>query len=207
MKADHPTPEAYAAAAWLLMCEVPALLAVAEVEAGAEGAFLPSGEPVILFERHVFHRLTGGRFGGARVPGVSAKGALISDQNWGGYGSYPEQHLRLQAAVKLDRQAALKSASYGLFQILGENHKAAGYPELQRFVTAAYRSVDDHLRMLVMFIRHDARLVDAIRSRDWPTFARRYNGPAYRRNRYDEKMAAAYASWKSKLLAATGRWA
>lgn len=199
MKADHPTDAAYDAAAWLLMCESAAIRAVAEVEAGPEGAFLDSGEPVILFERHIFSRLTGREHDGAKAPGVPASAAVISAPKGGGYGPYSAQHKRLQAAAALNRPAALRSASWGLYQILGTNHAACGYPSLQRFITAMYRSVDDHLRAFVMFIRHDERLVDAIRDRDWPTFARIYNGPGYARNRYDAKMAAAYARANAAL--------
>ena len=127
MKADHPTPEGYAAAAWLLMVDIPAMQAVAEIESGPEGAFLDSGEPVILFERHLFHELTDGRFDGL---------SDISNPTRGGYGKYSEQHPKLKRAAALDRDAALMSCSWGLYQILGRNHAQAGYPSLQRFVNA-----------------------------------------------------------------------
>jgi hypothetical protein len=195
MKPDHPTDEGYAAAAWLLMCDVAAMKAVGRVEAGPQGAFDDQGRPVILFEAHVFNRLTKGRFLGRRAPGISGEAGVIARRAWypGTYGASSIQHARLDAAAALDREAALKSASWGLFQIMGENHERAGYSTIQRFVNAAYRSADDHLRMLVNFIRRDERLVDAIRSYDWATFARIYNGPGYRANKYDEKMATAYA--------------
>lgn len=195
-KADFPSAEAYAFAAWLLGCEPRAMQAVAIVEAGKEGAFLPTDEPVVLFERHLFNRLTDGRHVGARVPLLPGENHepwhVIAWPSWGGYGPYSVQHRRLQAAVALDRDAALKSSSWGLFQILGSNHAACGYPELQRFVTAMYRSVDDHLRAFVQFIRHDKRLVDAIRARNWPAFARVYNGPLFAKHGYERRLAAAY---------------
>lgn len=184
MKSDHPSEDAYVHAAWLLMAEPRALRAIASVEAGPEGGFLPDGQPVILFERHLFHRLTRGKFD--QVPD-------ISNNKPGGYGPPGlHQHVRLETAAHLDRSAAIKSCSWGLYQILGLNHIQAGFPELQRFVNAMYRSADDHLRALVMFIRHDSDLVDAIRDKDWKRFARNYNGPNYAENRYDSKMAEAY---------------
>lgn len=185
-KADQPSIEAYTCAAWMLGCDVAAIRAVAEVESGPQGAFLDSGEPVILYEGHVFHRLTGGRFD-ARYPDLSFP-------KWkpGAYGTVSEQHLKLQRAAVLDRESALKACSWGLFQVLGSNHRAAGYPTVQRMVTAAYRSVDDHLRMFVNFIQSKGELIDALRAHDWPAFAAAYNGNGYRQNKYDEKMAAAY---------------
>jgi len=194
VKADHPSAEDYVCASWLLLCEVAALRAVGEVEAGPAGAFLDTGEPVILFERHHFDRLTKGRFRGAKVPDAPA-GATWSVISWpqgGGYGPTSAQHRRLAAAAQLDREAALSSASWGLFQIMASNHRAAGYSTVQRFVTAAYRSATDHLRMLTMFLRADERLVDAIRDKDWETFAGIYNGPKFAENSYDTRLAAAY---------------
>lgn len=192
-KADRPSAESYEAAAWFLMAEPRAVQAVAMVESGPEGAFLPTGEPVLLFERHLFSRLTAGRYDGKRVEGVTDQWSLISNQGPGGYGPASVQHKRLQAAAQLDRDAALKASSWGLFQILGLNHARAGYTTLRRFVNAMYRSVDDHLRAFVMFIRSDDGLIDALRSHDWASFARAYNGPNYKINQYDVKMASAYS--------------
>src|SRR5688572_18568788 len=146
MKPDHPTNEAYAAAGAKLGCEERAIRAVAIVEAGVQGAFLDSDEPVILFERHKFDRLSGGKYRGATVPGTTTEPwRLIAWPNPGGYGPYSVQHRRLQAAAALDRDAALKSASWGLYQILAVNHEAAGHQTLQGFITAMYRGVDEHL--------------------------------------------------------------
>ncbi len=191
-KPDFPSDEAYRSAAFMLMCEEAALRAIAKVESGLYGAFLDSGEPTILFERHLFHRETQGKFDGLRVPNESGDWTVISLSSPGGYGPVSAQHTKLQFAVHLNRDAALRSCSWGLFQILGSNHAACGYPELQRFVNAMYRSADDHLRALTMFIRHVHRLVDAIRDKNWASFAYIYNGPGYKKNQYDVKMSQAY---------------
>jgi len=67
--------------------------------------FLPDRRPKILFERHVFHRLTGGRF--------DADDPDVSQPSQGGYGpGGAYQYDRLAAAIQLDRIAALQSASW-----------------------------------------------------------------------------------------------
>lgn len=53
------TDAPYREAAEALGCDLAAVMAVAEVESRGD-AFLPDGRPTVLFERHVFRRLTGG---------------------------------------------------------------------------------------------------------------------------------------------------
>jgi hypothetical protein len=171
-------------AAAALGVPVAAIQAVTEVEARSNG-FGPTGEPVILFERHVFSRRTGGRFDKTHPD--------VSNAAPGGYGSYSDQHRRLQRASGLDRDAALESASWGLFQIMGYNHAAAGHETLQGFINAMYDSESEQLDSFVAFIKSNPRILAALKARDWATFARLYNGPAYKKNKYDTKLAAAYA--------------
>lgn len=178
------TESDWQSAAEALGVPVAAIKAVAEVEAPG-AAFLPSGEPRILFERHKFHRHTGGKYDKTHPN--------ISSPKWGGYGKESAQHGRLGLAASLDRTAALKSASWGRFQILGENYAQAGFPSIQDFINAMYESEQAHLKAFVAFIKDDARLWQALKARNWATFARIYNGPAYADNAYDVKLAKAYA--------------
>lgn len=179
----------YQRAATALGVDVAAVRAVTTVEARGRG-FLDSGEPVILFERHVFHRLTSGFY--------SAKHPDVSNAKPGGYGPESQQHARLQKAAALDRNAALMSASWGLFQIMGFNHAAAGHPTLQGFINAMYRDEGAHLDAFVAFVRTQPLMHRALVARDWAGFARRYNGPDYQANAYDTRLAAAYARAKGE---------
>lgn len=196
-KPDFPSEESFTHAAWLLGCRVETIKAFAQVEAGPHGAFLndlPGEPPTLLYERHKFHKHTKGKYdlnSGASVElGPKGKKTIyyLSHPSPGGYGPVSIQHDKLDAAVKLNRDAALKSCSWGLFQIMGENYEMCGYPTIQRFVTAMYKSVDDHLKAFVQFIRHNKKvvngkmLIDAIRGDkngvpDFLTSALIYNGP------------------------------
>lgn len=162
---------------------VASIKAVCEVEA-PRGGFNADGTPVILFERHHFHRHTGGRW--------SKSHAHISNATPGGYGKESAQHGRLAEAAALSREAALKSASWGRFQIMGSNYRTCGFETVQKFINAMYRGEVSQLDAFVAFNLADPRLVNAGRTQDWATYARVYNGPNYRINRYDEKLAAAF---------------
>ena len=173
----------YIEAAKILNCEVAAVKAVAEVESTGSG-FQSDGRPKILFERHYFHRLTNGKF--------SSFYPDISNRQSGGYTK--NEHARLEKAAKLNREAALQSASWGKFQIMGENWKPLGYSSLQEFINAMYKSEAEHLKAFVRFVKVNG-LADELQRKDWAGFAKRYNGLGYARNKYDVKMANAYKKY------------
>ena len=181
------TEQDFIDAAATLGCSVAVIKAVCQVEA-PKGGFLPSGEPTILFERHQFSKRTGRLF--------DISHPRISSLKPGGYLGGQAEHDRLAEAVALDRHAALESASWGKFQIMGFNHAPAGFDSLQSFVTAMYEGEGPQLEAFVSFIRHEGMAV-FLRDRRWADFARRFNGPAYRTNKYDEKLAAAFTLFQA----------
>ncbi len=97
--------------------------------------------------------------------------------------------------MKINKEAALKSCSWGLGQVMSFNHKLAGYDSVVDMVEAFKDDEEHHLRASVNFIKNTG-LADELRRHDWAGFARGYNGSGYRRNRYDEKLADAFAKWK-----------
>lgn len=158
------------------------LWSVLAVETAGSG-YMTDRRPKILFERHVFSRLTGHRYDAAH-PGISGPW----DPNaYGASGAH--QYDRLQVAIGLDRDAALQSASWGLGQLLGSNHQTAGFPTAQAMVEAFVRSEDAQLLGMTRFIAASPMRA-ALTAQDWATFARRYNGPKYAVNHYDQHLCA-----------------
>jgi hypothetical protein len=186
----------FSRAAKELNVEVAAIRAVAEVEAAGAG-FIADGRPAILYEAHVFHKETGGKHTNAK----DRRGVALSSPSWNKalYGAAgAAQHARYEDARQLDPDAANKACSWGTFQILGQNHKACGFESSQAFVDAMWNGgAAAHLDAFVAFIKAN-NLDGALRNKQWATFARGYNGPAYAQNAYDKKMASAYARWKAK---------
>jgi N-acetylmuramidase/Putative peptidoglycan binding domain len=167
------------------------LWAVMSVETSGCG-FLPDKRPKILFERHLFHRLTDGQFDDTN-PG-------ISDATAGGYGAGGvHQYDRLAEAIGLDRDAALQSASWGLGQILGANFAAAGFADVETMVQAMTVSEDAQLMAMASFIKANG-LAHALTQHDWREFARRYNGPAFEQNDYDGKLRDFFAQFSGGEL-------
>jgi hypothetical protein len=167
-----------------------ALRAVAEVESAGSG-FLPDCNlPKILFEGHAFYRLTGGRFNG---PEYQGKYDDISYPEWdrSKYGNAHEEWKRLEKAAQLNRAAALQSASWGMFQVMGFNYALCGYYDVEALVADQHKSATAQLNAFARFIARPA-FVSALKDKDWATFARLYNGKGYKANKYDTKMRDAY---------------
>jgi hypothetical protein len=177
----------YINAATRLGVDVAAVKAVAEVES-RNGGFLLSGEPVILFERHWMHRLL-------RKKGITPpQNSPVAMIKAGGYLGGTREHKRLQEAALIDRECALMSCSWGLFQIMGFHWEFLGYPSLQAFINAMYKDEASQMDAFIRFIENytGGKLHKALKEHDWAKFSFIYNGPAYKKYSYDSKIAAAY---------------
>lgn len=183
----------YQRAAEDLGVPVAAVKAVTEVESRGDG-FLPDGRPVVLFERHIMYRRVRDKFGAAEAQKYFERYPDLINPTPGGYGKTAEQPNRMgRAAGSIDRDCALESASWGLFQIMGFHWESLGYESLQQFVNAMYRGEGDQLDAFVRFIKVNANVHQALKRRDWVAVARGYNGPDFAKNKYDIKLAAAFA--------------
>lgn len=188
----------YAKAAESIGVDVATIRAVCEVEASGSG-FLPDGRPKILFEGHVFWMEL------VRVgidPGTIFSGNKdILYLQWtkahykGGAGEYS----RLERAMKIHKVAALASASWGLFQIMGYHFLRCGFSNVVDFVDAMYESEGMHLMAFCKLVKNTSfageSLANYLKRKDWAMFAKGYNGAGYAANQYDERLVAAYRKW------------
>lgn len=166
--------------------ELAALKAFMKVESRGSG-FLPSGKVVILFERHIFYRESGG------IP-VSKTRPDLSSKLPGGYRGGEKEWERLRDAMTFHKIGALKSASWGLGQVMGFNHELAGYNTVQEMVEAFKESEYNQAKGMLEFIKN-AGILPYIKAKDWAAVAKRYNGKNYAVNAYDTKLENAYNSF------------
>jgi N-acetylmuramidase-like protein/putative peptidoglycan binding protein len=148
--------------------------------------FLADRRPRILFERHIFHQRTNGAH--------DTSNPALSSALAGGYLGGEEEYDRLHEAMKLDRDAALKSTSWGLGQVMGFNSMLAGYVSVDLMVKDMVDREDAQLTAMANFLK--ARRLDAaLASHDWTQFAKGYNGAEFKRNQYDTRLASAYRAF------------
>lgn len=167
------------------------LRALMEVESRGHG-FDAQGRPLILFEPHIFYRLLGK--GAKRARAVAAG---LAYPNWGEKPYPKDSYPRLAKAIEIDREAALRSASWGLPQIMGDNFRAAGFSSVEEMVSAFCEDEERHVEAMVHFLKSQG-LDDALREHRWATLARGYNGPGYAKNAYHTRLARAFARWRQK---------
>lgn len=168
------------------------ILAIQSVESGNNG-YLPDGRPKILFEGHVFWRMLKAA---GKNPADYVKGnedILFEKQDRSKYTRGAAEYARLEKAEKIDRVAALKSASWGEFQIMGFNHKTVGYPDVDSFVESIKQPGAGQIRAVLAFMDNN-KLLPLVRGphKNWAKFAAAYNGAGYKKNQYDVKLLKAY---------------
>ena len=176
--------------------EPAALLAVAEVESAGKPFMADGVTPKFLFEAHKFWKHLG--------PGPKrdrAAEAGLARASWNRAEQYKSQRTdagkmrTLAQARAIDEETANKSCSWGLGQVMGEHAASLGYPSATAIVEAMQGDVAAQVEVMARFIRKNRNMLADLKSKRWAAFAKAYNGPGYKQNAYDSKMAAAYGRW------------
>lgn len=179
----------------------PALLkAVQLVEAAGRDGFLADGRPQILFEGHIMYKEVHKKFPDRDLAYLCKRYSTIffpkgdKSKYLGGVHEYK----RLELAKEIDEECALKSASWGMFQICGFNHNLCECKDVFEFVHKMSESHANQLELMYYFMKNSGCLSN-LKEKDWAGFARKYNGPGYAQNAYDQKLRNAYENFKDKL--------
>lgn len=173
--------------------EAAALKAVVEVEAAGQPFALVNGknEPLIRYEGHYFDRLID------PSKRDEARAAGLASPTVGGVKNPSSQEDRwrlLAKASRIDADAALESTSWGLGQVMGAHWQKLGFTSVKEMVATARSGIDGQIELMVRYIEKFG-LLPSLKRHDWAGFARGYNGPGYKSNSYDTKLAKAYAQY------------
>lgn len=166
--------------------------AVLDTETRGRG-FDSQNRPIILFEPHIFYKQLASN-DPSKLQTAITQG--LAYKNWGEQRYPSDSYPRLERAMLINKELALRSASWGLGQIMGFNFSMAGYPSAEAMVMKFKEDEEEHLLAMVRFIIA-AGLDDELRRHDWVGFARGYNGPGFAKNGYDKKLALSFAKWQN----------
>lgn len=194
IKSGNLTDADYIKVAIELNVEVAVLKAIKEVESCGKG--IQNGIPTMLFEGHIFWQQL-------KIHGKNPLNYVKGNENilyskWTkSYytGKNSGEYARLQKAIKIHELAAFESASYGMFQLMGNNYKICGYKNAKEFYLAMAKSEENQFYAFVKFIKAKG-IVPYMQQKNWAKIAYLYNGAGYRTNRYDQKLATAYNKYK-----------
>lgn len=177
--------------------ETNVLLAFLEVESAGSG-FTNSGNLKVLPEAHIFYRKLKGAL---RAKAVRMG---IAYPKWNPNGYRFNKATRFRKMIELSSKPAYLSVSYGLGQIMGFNYKAAGHDSAFELWRTANQGEYEQLIQLVNLMKSwgmDKMLTgkDFTKAKSWHKAARKYNGKGFRRNKYAQKLAAAYEKHSSNI--------
>ena len=175
-----------------LKVDLAIILALRELEVGDKTGFLPDGRPRILFEGHVFWKELKERGKNPADYYVGNEDILYPKWTKSHYLGGVKEYHRLEKAVKIDKDAALMSASWGMFQIMGFNYKNCDCSSIEEFVNKVSKSDKDQLDLFRNFIKNRKPLLDALKKLDFEKIALYYNGTGYKENNYDVRLKNAY---------------
>lgn len=199
------TEQEFKDAADIIGTDTASIKAVYEVEAAGRG-YLPDGRVKILFEGHRFWKQI-------VKSGESAVNFLAQNPQYENvlykvwdkkqYKGGALEWERMSKAIgvcdklKLPPELALKSASYGSFQIMGENHSLCGYESAHKMLTEYnLKGEAEQLASFIRFVK-STHLDDELRDKNWAKFAQGYNGSQFALNKYDVKLAKAYHKYST----------
>ncbi|MEO8535716.1 MAG: N-acetylmuramidase family protein [Flavobacterium sp.] len=179
--------------------ELAIIKAVNLVESNGKG-FLLDGRPKILFEGHIFWKeLEKRNINCETYVNANTENILFKKYTRKYYVGGEAEYERLEKAIHLNpdkkfSDAANCSASWGLFQIMGFNAVSIGYQNIDEFVQKMNLNEGEHLKAFGLFLEKN-NLISVLRNKKWAEFALKYNGPAYKTNKYDEKLQSAYSKF------------
>lgn len=178
------------------------LIAVAKVETASQCFAIVGSrrEPLISFEGHWFDRLM------PAARRAQARAAGLSDPKAGAVRNPASQAARwrlLDKAAAIDAEAAYSAVSWGLGQVMGLHWKRLGFASATALAAEARRSPEGQLLLVARFLKLGG-LDRMLRERRFEDFARSYNGPAFKANRYDAKLKAAFVRAEALVEAGTG---
>lgn len=162
--------------------EFKAVKAVCMVEGSGKGFDPVTGKILIQFEPAWYRRID-------ILDGFSGDGVWAQNK----VEKQSAEWLAFNDAFRKDADAAMQATSWGMMQVMGFHYKDLGFDSIGAMVDYAKESEANQVDLGMRFIRKSARLNDAIKKKDWATFAYYYNGPKYRENDYDNRLAKEYA--------------
>ena len=158
------------------------LKSIIQVESGQHGFDPVTGKIIIQFEPSWFRRLH--KDWAAATPHSTWQRNKVGRQ--------ATEWIAFNDAFALNADAAMKSTSVGMMQLMGFHYTATGFKTVGELWDFAKESEYNQVLLAIKWIKTVPRLDLAIKNKDWQKIAYYYNGKNYRAYHYDNRLLSAY---------------
>lgn len=164
--------------------EYAALKAVITVESSGKGFDPATGKIMIQFEPHWFRKIAKNPDEGGGQRTWARNGVEKQAGEWAAFND----------AFSINPDAAMQSTSIGLMQVMGFHYKKVGFATVGAMWDHGKESEANQADLGIRFIKAptNEKMYNALKNKDWATFAFYYNGAQYKKFSYDTRLADAY---------------
>jgi hypothetical protein len=158
------------------------LKSIIQVESGQHGFHPVTGKIIIQFEPSWFKRLY------KNWAAATRRTTWQSNQ----VGNQAAEWKAFNSAFAVDADAAMKSTSIGMMQVMGFHYAETGFKTVGEMWDFAKESEHNQVLLAIKWIKTVRPLDLAIKNKDWQKIAYYYNGANYRAFCYDTRLLSAY---------------
>lgn len=191
--------EHYEKLAQELGVEKEVLQTVAKVESGYRGSFQRqySKHATILYEyNHMRKYLIEKGYSNVQIQEyIRTVPHLVNTYRAVPFGTNNEQLTKLEESKKIDFDSAIKSCSWGKFQVLGKTYNWL-YKTPKELEEAMNMCEIQQMAYFKEYLKNVNGMISAMKNKDWEKIAELYNGKNYKDWGYDTKMKDTYKSIK-----------
>jgi len=159
------------------------LKSIIQVESSQRGFDLDTGKIIIRFEPAWFMR---------EYKDWVTETTHVTWKNNKAGNQYAEWQA-FNSAFALNADAAMKSTSIGMMQLMGFHYAEIGFKTVGELWDFAKESEYNQVLLAIKWIKTVRPLDIAIKNKEWQKIAYYYNGENYRAHHYDNKLFTAYS--------------
>ncbi|MCL2219785.1 MAG: N-acetylmuramidase family protein [Chitinispirillia bacterium] len=153
------------------------LKAIGKKESRGTG-FHKSGHAIILFERHkMYKHLKAKNCSAAELNKLTETYPNIVNKESGGYNV--SSYEKLKTAREIDYDCAVKSCSWGCFQVMGEYYGWLYSSPAELDLAMCSCELQQFNYFVAYLEKSSAQMIPALKNRDWKKIATLYNGSGW----------------------------
>jgi hypothetical protein len=162
--------------------EYKSVKAIIQVESGQHGFSEKTGRIIIQFEPSWFKR--------ENTDWKQDTKHTVWQSNQ--VGDQTAEWIAFNDAFASDADAAMKSTSIGMMQVMGFHYAEVGFKTVGAMWEYGKVSESNQVEIALKWIKTVPALYEALKAKDWAKVAYYYNGSGYAKFHYDDRLIAAY---------------